>query len=119
MKAVVTVTGKDSVGIIAEVATAAACDANIVEISQSVLREYFAMICWWTSRHSMWILRRSLGTGLTALGKARVGWISMPCTRISFRRAPYLNRRRRLMLETKDILETIQMIRQENGYTQL
>ena len=45
MKAVVTVTGKDSVGIIAEVATAcAACDANIVEISQSVLREYFAMI---------------------------------------------------------------------------
>ena len=38
MKAVVTVTGKDSVGIIAEVATAcAACDANIVEISQSDL----------------------------------------------------------------------------------
>jgi ACT domain-containing protein len=45
MKAVVTVTGKDGVGIIAKVATAcASCDANILEISQSVLREYFAMI---------------------------------------------------------------------------
>lgn len=45
MKAVITVTGKDSVGIIAQVSAACAeCDANIVEISQSVLREYFAMI---------------------------------------------------------------------------
>ena len=45
MKAVITVTGKDSVGIIARVASACAeCDANIVDISQSVLKEYFAMI---------------------------------------------------------------------------
>lgn len=45
MKAVVTVTGKDSVGIIALVSAACADrDANILEISQSVLREYFAMI---------------------------------------------------------------------------
>ena len=45
MKAVITVTGKDSVGIIAKVATeCAACDANIVDISQSVLKDYFAMI---------------------------------------------------------------------------
>lgn len=45
MKAVITVTGKDSVGIIAHVASACAeCDANIVDISQSVLKEYFAMI---------------------------------------------------------------------------
>ncbi len=45
MKAVVTVTGKDSVGIIARVSAACAeCSANILEISQSVLREYFAMI---------------------------------------------------------------------------
>ena len=45
MKAVITVTGKDSVGIIAKVATAcAAYGANIVDISQSVLKEYFAMI---------------------------------------------------------------------------
>ena len=45
MKAVITVTGKDSVGIIAKVATECAkYDANIVDISQSVLGEYFAMI---------------------------------------------------------------------------
>ena len=45
MKAVITVTGKDSVGIIAKVATECSkCDANIVDISQSVLGEYFAMI---------------------------------------------------------------------------
>ena len=45
MKAVITVTGKDSVGIIAKVATACAeSGANIVDISQSVLKDYFAMI---------------------------------------------------------------------------
>lgn len=45
MKAVITVTGKDSVGIIALVSTECAeYDANILEISQSVLSEYFAMI---------------------------------------------------------------------------
>ena len=45
MKAVITVTGKDSVGIIAKVATTCAqYDANIVDISQSVLKDYFAMI---------------------------------------------------------------------------
>ncbi len=45
MKAVITVTGKDSVGIIAKVATACAeFGANIVDISQSVLKDYFAMI---------------------------------------------------------------------------
>lgn len=45
MKAVVTVTGKDTVGIIAKVSgLCAECGANIVEITQSVLSEYFAMI---------------------------------------------------------------------------
>lgn len=45
MKAVITVTGKDSVGIIAKVASACATyDANILDISQSVMKEYFAMI---------------------------------------------------------------------------
>lgn len=45
MKAVITVTGKDSVGIIAKVSTECAQHgANIVDISQSVLSEYFAMI---------------------------------------------------------------------------
>ena len=45
MKAVVTVVGHDSKGIIAKVSAACAeAGANIVEISQSVLKEYFAMI---------------------------------------------------------------------------
>ena len=45
MKAVITVTGKDSVGIIAKVsALCAEHDANIVDITQSVMQDYFAMI---------------------------------------------------------------------------
>ncbi len=45
MKAVITVTGKDIVGIIAKVSGACAeWGANIVDISQSVLDTYFAMI---------------------------------------------------------------------------
>lgn len=45
MKAVITVTGKDKVGIIA--LASAECSkygANIVDISQTVMKEYFAMI---------------------------------------------------------------------------
>ena len=45
MKAVITVTGKDAVGIIADVsAVCAQRGANIKEITQTVLSEYFAMI---------------------------------------------------------------------------
>ena len=45
MKAVITVRGKDTVGIIADVATLCAeHGANILDITQSVLGEYFAMI---------------------------------------------------------------------------
>ena len=45
MKAVVTVTGKDKVGIIAMASRECArFDANIIDISQTVMKEYFAMI---------------------------------------------------------------------------
>ena len=45
MKAVVTVTGKDKVGITAMASTECAkYGANIVDISQTVMKEYFAMI---------------------------------------------------------------------------
>lgn len=45
MKAVVTVTGKDKTGIIAKVsAFLSEQGVNIVDISQTVLGEYFAMI---------------------------------------------------------------------------
>lgn len=45
MKAVITVIGKDSMGIISRVSGECAnFGVNIVDITQSVLREYFAMI---------------------------------------------------------------------------
>ena len=45
MNAIITVVGHDSKGIISKVsAKCAERGANIVEISQSVLKEYFAMI---------------------------------------------------------------------------
>ncbi len=45
MKAVITVTGKDSMGIIAKVSGKCSdYSANIVDISQSVMSDYFAMI---------------------------------------------------------------------------
>lgn len=44
-KAVISVTGKDNVGIIAKVSNLCAdYGANIIDISQTVLSEYFAMI---------------------------------------------------------------------------
>ena len=45
MKAIITVTGRDTVGIISSVsAKCAEYGVNIIDISQSVLRDYFAMI---------------------------------------------------------------------------
>lgn len=45
MKAVITVIGKDSIGILAKVSEACSkADVNIVEVTQSVLQDMFAMI---------------------------------------------------------------------------
>ncbi len=45
MKAVISVIGKDAVGIIAKVSTECAnCGVNILDISQTVVNEYFSMI---------------------------------------------------------------------------
>ena len=45
MKAIITVIGKDTVGILAKVSqTCANDDANIVEVTQSVLQDMFAMV---------------------------------------------------------------------------
>ena len=45
MKAVVTVIGKDSVGIIAEVsAECAKHNANIIDVTQTVMGDYFSMV---------------------------------------------------------------------------
>lgn len=44
MKAIITVVGKDTVGILAKVSTACAqSNVNIVEVTQSVLKDMFAM----------------------------------------------------------------------------
>ena len=45
MKAVVTVVGKDTVGIIANVCTElAGCNVNVLDISQTVMQGYFTMM---------------------------------------------------------------------------
>ncbi len=45
MKAVITVIGKDTVGILAKVSDACSkADVNIVEVTQSVLQDMFAMV---------------------------------------------------------------------------
>jgi ACT domain-containing protein len=45
MKAIITVIGKDTVGILAKVSDACAqTNVNIVEVTQSVLQDMFAMI---------------------------------------------------------------------------
>ena len=45
MKAVITVIGKDMVGILAKASTTcAAANVNVLEVTQSILDQYFAMI---------------------------------------------------------------------------
>lgn len=45
MKAVITVVGKDMVGILADVSNICAeCNVNILEVSQSILQDMFCMI---------------------------------------------------------------------------
>ncbi|MEE1037957.1 MAG: ACT domain-containing protein [Eubacterium sp.] len=45
MKAVVTIIGNDTVGILAKASTEVAnVNANVIEVTQSVLQKYFAMI---------------------------------------------------------------------------
>ena len=45
MKAVITVIGKDTVGILAKVSGVCAdVRANVAEVTQSIMQEYFAMI---------------------------------------------------------------------------
>ncbi len=71
MKAVVTVTGKDSVGIIS--AVSAVCtqyNVNILDITQSVLSEYFAMIML-VNIDSVTVPFADFADALAALGKER------------------------------------------------
>ena len=50
MRAVLTVIGKDHVGILAKVANKCAeCNANIIEVTQTVLQELFCICLLYTS----------------------------------------------------------------------
>jgi ACT domain-containing protein len=45
MRAVITVIGRDMVGILAKVSTTCAeANANVIEVTQSVLQDFFAMV---------------------------------------------------------------------------
>lgn len=45
MKAVITVVGKDTVGILAKVSTVCAeYDANVIDVNQTVMQDLFAMV---------------------------------------------------------------------------
>lgn len=71
MKAVITVTGKDSVGIIADVSgICAKCGANILDITQTVMSDYFAMIML-TSIDELSIDFSEFADSLSALGEKR------------------------------------------------
>lgn len=71
MKAVITVTGRDSEGIIAAVSTyCAEHHVNILDISQSVLSEFFAMIML-ADIDKVSVPFATFADGLAALGKAR------------------------------------------------
>ena len=71
MKAVITVTGRDTVGIIAGVsAVCAECGVNICDITQSVIGEYFAMIML-GEIEGLTIKFSEFVDKLTALGKER------------------------------------------------
>lgn len=67
MKAIVTVIGKDQVGIIAGVCTVLADQGiNVLDISQTIMQEYFTMI--------MMVDTSGCGTSFEALGGILEAW---------------------------------------------
>ncbi len=71
MKTVVSVIGKDAVGIISEVsAVCSECNANIVDITQSVLQDMFVMVML-TEIKELNCSFASFSQKMTELGKAK------------------------------------------------
>lgn len=69
MRAVVTVIGKDTVGILAKVSSICAeYNANIIEVTQSVLQELFCMIML-VDISNLNVEYKTLSTALDELGK--------------------------------------------------
>ena len=80
MKAIITVIGKDTVGILAKVSAACAADnANIVEVTQSVLQDMFAMVMLIEFNEEK-IDFEKLRTDLDAVGEATAKIYSTVCT---------------------------------------
>lgn len=70
MKAVISVIGKDAVGILAKVsAICAECNANVTEVTQSVLQDVFAMVML-VDITGLTIPLADLSDKMTALGKS-------------------------------------------------
>ena len=70
MKAVISVIGKDAVGILAKVsAICAECNANVTEVTQSVLQDVFAMVML-VDISGLSIPLADLSDKMTALGKS-------------------------------------------------
>lgn len=58
MKAIITVLGKDQVGIIAGVSSLLAkWNVNVLDISQTILQEISPWSCWWISKIVRSLLR--------------------------------------------------------------
>ena len=71
MKAVITVIGKDNVGIISAIsAECAKNEVNIVDITQSVIQDYFAMIML-VEIDNMTIKLTELQSALEVIGKEK------------------------------------------------
>ncbi len=112
-KAVVTVIGKDMVGILAKVSTACAeANTNVIEVTQSVLDSFFCMV--------MIIDITESDKQIDQLQKSIEEKKYLPCRFTSCMRISlipcieYRKRRIVTMLNMSDIIETITMIQEEN-----
>lgn len=109
-KAIITVSGKDTVGIIHAI-TGKLLDynANVLEINQVVVSDYFTMI----DRDITGISDKfdELKRDLIKVGKAINQEVMVQHEDILIDDAQYMTRRK---MNTKDILQTIRMINEEN-----
>ena len=70
MRAVISVVGRDRVGILAKVSAACAeCNANIIDVTQSVLQDMFVMVML-VDISEMSVEFSALGKTMTTLGES-------------------------------------------------
>ena len=77
MRAIISVVGKDSVGILARVSSlCATCQVNVVDVTQTILQDMFAMVMIVDISKMQHPLRRILGAGRRLRQRGRAGY---PC----------------------------------------